>query len=492
MKTTSSSTGPKAIIIGAGLLAILFAAWSVAAFPLDSFNPAVFLFGGIVLLLAFVYPPMGIWILVITLWLDEFFRFDSFLTLNRVLGLVVLAGMLIRKRFGSDRKPLVFGRFDFFFLAFLVTALISVLLNGDEPGDQFRSLIMGYLFYFLIVNTIDDWKNLTVLQWVMILCALLIAIGAVVEVVTVPAALRKERLGGLFQSITPAARYSFISIMLCLWLLTGSKLSKAQRVILYMCIPLSLATILIGGERTAMLNLGLSALALIGLLPKITQALKFIVVSLLSLILAVQLILPLAPLAAQRAVSVLPGYAQIFDPDEDQLYVNSRGFSTRSLLISSAWHMFLDKPVFGVGFGNFRNLSARYEPRLPGKLSGHNLVFTTLGETGLVGEIFLLLMLGEIMLSVWRARKFASGENLYALTYILLLIIGLGVIDANLHGRYVERPAFVIFGMGAVIVRLVSEQRRQEEAAKNTLAPSEKIRHRPRSRLRDARSSPNS
>ncbi|MBV6396427.1 MAG: hypothetical protein HFACDABA_02025 [Anaerolineales bacterium] len=488
MKATSPFLRTKILVIGMGLLATLLVAGSLAYFPLDRSNPAVFLLGGIFLLLAFLYPALGVWLLVITLWLDEFFRFDSLLTLNRVLGLVILAGMLLQKRFGVNRKPLVFGRFDFFFLAFLATAMISVLVNGSAPGDQFRSVIMGYLFYFLIVNTIDDWKKLTVLQWVMILCAMLIAVGAVVEVVTIPAAMRKERLGGLFQSITPAARYSFISIILCLWLLTASKASKVQRVILYISIPLSLATILIGGERTAMLNLGLSALALIWLLPKTTQALKFIVVSLLFLILAVQLILPLAPLAVQRAVSVLPGYAQIFDPDEKQMYVNTRGFSSRSLLISSGWHMFLDKPIFGVGFGNFRDLSVIYEPRLPGKLSGHNLIFTTLGETGLVGEILLLLMLGEIILSVWRARKYASGDNLYALTYNLLLIVGLGIIDANLHARYLERPAFVIFGMGVAVVRLVSEQRRREEAGESPAA-REKIHHEARARLRNVRSS---
>lgn len=73
------------------------------------------------------------------------------------------------------------------------------------------------------------------------------------------------------------------------------------------------------------------------------------------------------------------------------------GYSRLYLLVAS-WRMFLDRPLFGFGFGSFANVSLNYFVRIPGvPLEGkglipHNVFAGILAELGLVGIVLLILI----------------------------------------------------------------------------------------------------
>ena len=76
-------------------------------------------------------------------------------------------------------------------------------------------------------------------------------------------------------------------------------------------------------------------------------------------------------------------------------------------MYQSAVKMFLDYPICGVGFGNFRDfylpdsiylVSGADVERFPeGYPHAHNTVLTFLAETGLLGTVGLLIFFGNIL-----------------------------------------------------------------------------------------------
>lgn len=71
--------------------------------------------------------------------------------------------------------------------------------------------------------------------------------------------------------------------------------------------------------------------------------------------------------------------------------VNGGVTSGRVELYSAAWKLFLERPLFGIGWGNFSVYASNvmgYSPDLP--MDVHNIVLQLLAETGLFGTVFIL------------------------------------------------------------------------------------------------------
>jgi O-antigen ligase len=76
----------------------------------------------------------------------------------------------------------------------------------------------------------------------------------------------------------------------------------------------------------------------------------------------------------------------------------------------AALQMFADHPFLGVGYGNYpvRYLDYAQEIGLekkPGPRTPHSLVLEALSETGVVGTVALLSVLGAAFAGAWRARS---------------------------------------------------------------------------------------
>lgn len=101
-----------------------------------------------------------------------------------------------------------------------------------------------------------------------------------------------------------------------------------------------------------------------------------------------------------------------------------------------AWKMFKERPVFGVGPGNWSEYRQR---RIDGdKLMPHNLagqLLATRGATGTIAFFFFLLATARLGLRTYLERRRTGGRwdaavsklcNAMCMTYLLLLVSGLG------------------------------------------------------------------
>lgn len=96
------------------------------------------------------------------------------------------------------------------------------------------------------------------------------------------------------------------------------------------------------------------------------------------------------------------------------------GDSGRELLQSIAWELFEKAPIFGVGFGQYREYSLNYYSV---EYSAHNVFLQLLAEIGIVGlTVFVVLLLVTLGLTIWSVRKIEGDrdrEKRFALLFSL-------------------------------------------------------------------------
>jgi O-antigen ligase len=109
----------------------------------------------------------------------------------------------------------------------------------------------------------------------------------------------------------------------------------------------------------------------------------------------------------------------------------------RPILATVAWHMFLDRPILGCGFGQYSSevpayLSDRSTALVLEKGRGfvqHNVFLALLSETGLVGMTLFVALLAFWTHAAWRLWRY--GRPLWVRQMGLLLLGALGAYVAN-------------------------------------------------------------
>lgn len=133
-----------------------------------------------------------------------------------------------------------------------------------------------------------------------------------------------------------------------------------------------------------------------------------------------------------------------------QRLTDASQYEQRPLIFRSAWQMFLNAPVLGVGFHQFgiRHFLLNPEfpvPRLPGFTdNAHNLFLQVLAEFGLLGLLALLLTVAPWLLGLLRQPRTPAFWWVLALAAVL-----------SIHSL-VEYPLWYAFflGMAAVVLGL--------------------------------------
>jgi O-antigen ligase len=105
---------------------------------------------------------------------------------------------------------------------------------------------------------------------------------------------------------------------------------------------------------------------------------------------------------------------------------NYQSNSERLLMWKSAWHIFIDHPITGIGIGNYQSV---YEGKyiLPeakersGHRHPHNNIMLLLAETGALGCISFIYLYGYILWSNYRAYK-KNKANMWPVVASLVTI----------------------------------------------------------------------
>jgi putative inorganic carbon (hco3(-)) transporter len=129
----------------------------------------------------------------------------------------------------------------------------------------------------------------------------------------------------------------------------------------------------------------------------------------------------------------------------------------------AAVHMFLDHPYLGVGPGNYPVLYTQYsgsialDPRAEGR-HPHNMYLEYLAETGLVGTLLLLILIGLALRGAWRARNVFSGRDRLLAEGVFVALVGYSINGVFLHPSGYSRYLWLVLGFGLVFGRLAERK----------------------------------
>lgn len=336
-----------------------------------------------------------------------------------ILGLWVFIGFLINARYASDVEQTYFytsgnlvpflyykiclnGSLYFFIIYFAYR--FGVVVSSD------RNRIKNLILLVVILTSINSFANL---------CLWLIQTGGAI---------------GRYNFDTPITGSPGISAQLStIGFFLGLALLKyydrgARKLLLLVMMLLLFSNIVIIFTRQSQVTFFIIGLFYYLISKKITFVRLFTLICLGTVVL-----------------TLFIGFITLSGNSDVYLSVNSTeatDVTIRFITISSAWDMFVNNPIFGIGFGMFsgHNKAAIYITGVETYLaSPHNGFFAILAEVGVLGMIIYLIM-NIIVLSVLnKTRKNLTDpflKHLSSLIFIMQLIWSLSffISNSNLFG----------------------------------------------------------
>lgn len=181
------------------------------------------------------------------------------------------------------------------------------------------------------------------------------------------------------------------------------------------------------------------------------------------------LLLLLVPAGFTRRLETI---SQILPGQEEEVLKPDSSFEQRKLLTAVAWRMFLDRPLLGVGVGNYTvhfddyaeevgSVAREYEG-LGERHYPHSLYLEVAAETGLVGLVAFAAVLLAAFSSLHRARgAFRGGGDPRLASFCRAFEIALAgylVTSLFLHGDF-ARYLWMLFGFAAALEHLAPSGR---------------------------------
>lgn len=135
--------------------------------------------------------------------------------------------------------------------------------------------------------------------------------------------------------------------------------------------------------------------------------------------------------------------------------------SERLLMWESAWNMFKDYPVFGVGLGQYKdNYQQKYispKAKEPNLAHAHNNFMQMLAENGIVGFIGFITMFVYII--GHNVRMFLNSKNIYSLAIcsVTITLLLQGLTEFNFGNSAVVKAYWLILGCLVVLAEDVNK-----------------------------------
>lgn len=129
--------------------------------------------------------------------------------------------------------------------------------------------------------------------------------------------------------------------------------------------------------------------------------------------------------------------------------------SERLLMWNSAWNMFKDHPVFGVGLGQYKdNYQHKYispKAKEPNLAHAHNNFLQMLAENGMVGFIGFISMF--IYIAGYNLKQFFTEKNIYSLAICAVTVTLLlqGCTEFNFGNSAVVKSYWLVLGCLVVL-----------------------------------------
>lgn len=430
-----------------------------------------------------------------------------------VLGalFLLLSVPLLHQIFICKRR-LIFGSEFVLMALFLVALLASCVFARDahvalaEIADYF---VEGLLLYFVLSNVIRDFPTLRRATWTLLLAGSFMAGVSVVQKVTHT---EHNIYGGLAQVesdfhanprmpnvVDRTGVGVFDNGEVAGQLRAAGPIGETNRYGQILLVLLPLAVLQFGTERPRRLRiLALIAAGLIlgGLLLTFSRGNLLAAIVTLGLMACLGLLKPRQFLGAVLCVSLLVGVFQpgivsrmltlervkpLFSGAQDSIERVDSSAIRRYVENVSAWRVFCDHPVLGVGPGHF---AAYYSNDYGNRLGlveqtqfyrAHNLYLETLAETGLVGFVCFLAILFVTMRGLWKERsrlRYSHPELALAATAFFVSLTAYATSAVFAHLSY-QRYFWLLLALASAAIRIVHRKYEEDEISARLLRTNE-------------------
>ena len=289
----------------------------------------------------------------------------------------------------------------YFFLIFWIYLIFNTLINNFNL-DSFK-ISFFYLRYGIFVIAIvtflkEDYKFIKYFFYCILICFTILVLDGFYQYFTGKNILGWEnsvRTSSFFgdEKILGSYLSRLWPIFFGLTIFIFKEKNKLSSLIILIFI-LSETLIFLSGDRTAFFNINLSAIFVILFSQKLF---KLRLITLLSSILILIIISLINPTAKERVINQTIAQMNLDSKskveNENGIYIFSKEHTHHYI---SAFRMFLDNKVLGVGVKNFRNFcnDKKYKVSIDScSTHPHNTYIQILTETGILGFLFLLTIL---------------------------------------------------------------------------------------------------
>jgi len=406
------------------LMAPLLAVIAVTITALAA-SSSVFLIAGLCIALIVVAVLRFEWFIYAQILLLPWYPFlDTGLLLRDVslpLRFLLFAGVwFIRKHNGKSVKEWILGsRLKQGVIIFAAVSTLSLLLSALGPNTAALRSIARLLSYLALFYGIAGWvetkEQIETIIKVLLSSTILVAVFALYQVM-------EQGYTDLYFHLYPSQQESLEAwsgrvtsflfhfnslagyLNLALPFSMACMILAKERWLGYLAFTthsLACAALYFTGSRGGLIAYGAMVLVSIWFFKPRAAAFSRV---LLASVLTMAIVVSLQPQSA--------GGGRIQEVDEFTS-------SSRLALWGTAGLLFLQHPVLGVGYGNYRSLYNDYVPGIaPGELDAHNLYLQFLAETGIIGfVIFFVIVVSFARVAVKLAKN--AGP--------LYRIVGIGV-----------------------------------------------------------------
>lgn len=397
-------------------------------------------------LVLILIPPAIIFGQITTIRIqDWYYQISLAEILVIILTLFFILKTIAQKQFQQIKFPLLLG-------CFLLYIFLSILSSGwadnlSRAVIALRNLGFHALTLFLVVNLIKNKKDFKIALFSIPLTGFLVASELIFKVLSLGGfqgdhALAREEI------ITPVGKWVYIAAIIIMtlpftYVLLLTTRNKWLKILLF-------AETILGGIAT-FLTLGkgeiFSLMAGFIYIFRKQRIKKLFAVLLICALLAV-IVVPLAAYSDK----FLDRLARILtDP-------NTRFRITE---FRSAYQIFIDHPILGVGTGN---LKLEYKNLLPWSVEteSNNFFLQVFLELGIVGFATFMLVTRAIYLEIKKAQKVSLNpeEKMLYLGFVSTLIIVLlnSMVEATLIGLYYGMVFWYIIGLLTIYNQLINQK----------------------------------
>lgn len=381
-------------------------------------------FFGLILMFIFFYylfnnPFVWVLLMIMASVTDEWGQIPGGITVFHITWGLALFGSLIHVLYIHKSNLIFKTPINNFIFLYLSYAFISLLYSPNkESGILFiASTSALFVFYLIIINFTEKPQEYLSIIYTLLFGNIIVTLIIIYQIINFDpwqiahVALSETgekilRASGPFSDPNVAAAYLMIGVLYSVSLLIYLKPKIKISIILFITSIFSLVGIILTFSRTAWVSLAF------GLIPIFhfyeNRKVKIIIAtSIISFLLVFILFTPLGTFIIER-------FDSIFD------LMGDISIRNRLSMAISGFNMFIDNPLFGVGFRGFPLLYNYYiDPLAPQVLlyvkESHTLFITLLAELGIIGFIFVLIWFIRVFYDIFYLLKNENNPILFAI-----------------------------------------------------------------------------